>query len=479
MSETKLVTFSKHLWIIGFGSIARGTIPLLFKNIGITKEQITVVAKDLDLSGVAAEYDLTFKQIELGKENYKEVLDLQEGDFVLNLSIDVSCIDIMQWATDRNALYLDTSCEPWAGGYFDKNMTTSERSMYCSRMEALQVRDYQKKVGKFPTVITSHGANPGIVSHFVKQALLNIAKDTGVEVPVVPKTKSEWAALSQELGVKVIHIAERDTQIASKPRPIGQIQSTWSVEGYYSESIQPSELCFGSHEKQFPKDGCRHEFGDSGIYLDIHSHQVRVRSWTPTHGPYQGYLIPHQESMTIGEFLQVRNEKGELVYRPTVHFSYRPCDAAVLSMDEVCGKNYNYESFSLKLLSYDDIIDGMDELGVLVAGHKKNAYWFGSQLTIHEAKKISPYNTATTLQVVSGVIGGMVYAIENPNMGYLECEELDHVRVMEVITPFLGKTGGYYTEWNPLEDRGRYFEDNNLDSSDPWQFTNVRYSTKN
>jgi len=144
-------------------------------------------------------------------------------------------------------------------------------------------------------------------------------------------------------------------------------------------------------------------------------------------------------------------------------------------MHELCGKNYNHESFKRKLLTYNDIIDGMDELGVLVAGHKKNAYWFGSQLTIHEAKKISPYNTATTLQVVSGVIGGMVYAIENPNKGYLETEDMDHERVMEVIAPFLGTTGGAYTDWNPLVDRGRYFDDFDLDSSDPWQFYNVRY----
>ena len=32
----------------------------------------------------------------------------------------------------------------------------------------------------------------------------------------------------------------------------------------------------------------------------------------------------------------------------------------------------------------------MDELGVLLAGHKKNAYWYGSQLSIEEARKLAP-----------------------------------------------------------------------------------------
>jgi len=76
---------------------------------------------------------------------------------------------------------------------------------------------------------------------------------------------------------------------------------------------------------------------------------------------------------------------------------------------------------------------------------------------------------------VSGVIGGMVYAIENPEMGFLETEDMDHVRVMEVITPFLGTMKGAYTDWNPLVDRAKYFEEKTLDTTDPWQFYNVRY----
>ena len=31
-----------------------------------------------------------------------------------------------------------------------------------------------------PAVRQVHGANPGLISHFVKQALLNVAHDTGV-----------------------------------------------------------------------------------------------------------------------------------------------------------------------------------------------------------------------------------------------------------------------------------------------------------
>jgi len=290
-----------------------------------------------------------------------------------------------------------------------------------------------------------------------------------------PSTKLEWAHLARDLGIKTIHIAEKDSQIGNTPRKSGEIHSTWAVEGLISESIQPSELSWGTNEKGFPEDGHKHDFGDIGIYLEKQSHSTRVRSWTPS-GSYQGFLITHNEAISIADFLTVKDDKGVVIYRPTCHFSYLPCDASVMSLHELCGKNYNHENFKRKLLTCNDLVDGMDELGILVAGHKKNAYWYGSQLTIQEAKKISPYNTATTLQVVSGVLGGMVYAIENPNLGFLEAEEVDHVRVMEVMTPFLGTLKGAYTDWNPLVDRGKYFdEDIVADTTDPWQFCNVRY----
>jgi homospermidine synthase len=87
--------------------------------------------------------------------------------------------------------------------------------------------------------LTTHGANPGLVSHYVKQALLNIAKDTGVEV-AKPTSRAEWGALAKNLGVCTIHIAERDTQVcAGTPKKPGEFVNTWSVDGFISEGCQP------------------------------------------------------------------------------------------------------------------------------------------------------------------------------------------------------------------------------------------------
>ena len=121
----------------------------------------------------------------------------------------------------------------------------------------------------------------------------------------------------------------------------------------------------------------------------------------------------------------------------------------------------------------DDITGGIDELGVLLAGHKKNAYWYGSQLSVDEARKLAPYNNATSLQVTAAVLSGLIWAIENPSEGIVEPDEMDFERNLEICRPYLGPVVGEYTEWNPLHDRARLFPED-LDTSDPWQFKNVR-----
>jgi homospermidine synthase len=218
-------------------------------------------------------------------------------------------------------------------------------------------------------------------------------------------------------------------------------------------------------------DGRRHEFGcDSAIYLNRPGASTRVRSWTPNEGHYHGFLITHGESISISDYFTVRD--GERVlYRPTVHYAYHPCDSAVLSVHEFAGRNWHLQA--RKRILMDEITHGIDELGVLIAGHAKNAYWFGSQLSIDEARTLAPHNSATSLQVTVAVLSGMIWAIENPIRGIVEPDEMDFRRNLEICLPYLGPVVGAYTDWTPLFERGELFSED-LDLTDPWQFKNVR-----
>ena len=460
--------FAGRLVFLGFGSIGQGTLPLILRHIDMPKDRISIITADD--RGLATAQDLgVIHRIEpLTRENYQRILGdlLQPGDFLVNVSVDVSSIALIEVCQARDVLYIDTCIEPWPGGYTDTSLSPSLRSNYALRENALKLRDN----GKPTTALLTHGANPGMVSHFVKQALVNIAKDLG-ETVTIPQTREAWAGLAHHLGVKVIHIAERDTQVAAEPKPRGVFVNTWSIDGFCSEGMQPAELGWGSHEKALPADGRRHEFGrGSSIYLLRNGASTRVRTWTPMEGPFHGFLITHGESITISDYLTVR-QGDTVVYRPTVHYAYHPCDDAVLSVHEFAGKNWIQQEE--QQLIVDEVISGVDELGVLLAGHKKGAYWFGSQLSIEETRELVPYNNATSLQVCVAVLAGIVWAIENPTAGVVEPEDMDFERAMEIMLPYLGPVVGAYTDWTPLTDRERLFAED-LDHDDPWQFRNIR-----
>ena len=459
--------------MIGFGSIGRGTLPLIERHFQFDTSKLTVIDPSDADRHLLEKHGVTFIHQAVTKENYKHLLGplLTAGPgqgFCVNLSVDTSSLDIMKYCREIGALYIDTVVEPWVGFYFDKSKGPESRSNYALRETVLAER--RANPGG-TTAVSCCGANPGMVSWFVKQALVNLKNDLGVKGDE-PTTREGWANLAQSLGVKGIHIAERDTQRARDPKPRKMFVNTWSVEGFVSEGLQPAELGWGTHEKWMPENGRTHAEGcGAAIYLLQPGANTRVRSWTPTAQAQYGFLVTHNESISIADYLTVRDANGKAVYRPTCHYAYHPCDDAVLSLHEMFGQE-GVRQPEWKILDENEIVDGIDELGVLLYGHGKNAYWYGSQLSIEETRMIAPYQNATGLQVSSAVLAGMVWALENPNAGIVEADDLDYKRCLEVQMPYLGPVVGHYTDWTPLTNRPGLFPED-IDTSDPWQFRNV------
>jgi len=469
MADQKYFKFQGKIVFVGFGSVAQGVLPLLLRHIDVPRERISIITAHERGRAEAESFGIRYEINPLTRENHRSILGsrLERGDFLINLSVDVASSALIEFCAEHGVLYLDSCIEPWAGGYTDQSVSASRRSNYGQREEVLELR---KKFPNGPTAIPTHGANPGLISHWVKQAMVDLGRDILGRTDI-PKTKAEWAQLAMELNVKSIHCSERDTQYALPRKKPGEFVNTWSVDGFIGEGSQPCELGWGSHEKHFPPDGRNHEFGcKAAIYLDRPGASVKVRTWTPNAGAFHGFLITHGEAISISDYLTV--QKGEqVVYRPTCHYSYHPCDDTVLSVHELAGRNWVGQEE--RRLFRDDITEGTDELGALLLGHKKGAYWYGSQLSIDEARKLAPYNNATSLQVSAGVLGAVVWAMENPDAGIIDPEEMDYRRVLEIANPYLGNVVGKYSDWNPLQGRNHPFPED-LDETDPWQFKNIR-----
>jgi homospermidine synthase len=466
--STQQQSFSGRLLIVGYGCIGRGVLPLLLRHIAIAPSRICVICPSSAAHEAGIEYGVKVQQEALTVENFHQRLDalLQSGDFLLNLSVEVSSQALLAYCQTRQVLYLDTCTEPWAGGY-DADQQLEERTNYALRHSILALRGS----GDTTTAIMTHGANPGLVSHFVKQALENLARDLGHTNPL-PNGREGWAILAQELGVKVIHIAEYDSQVANRHKEPDEFVNTWSVEGFIAEACQPAELGWGSHERALPTDGRRHAYGSqAAIYLQRPGAATPVYTWTPSVGPTLGLLITHSEAISIAEYLTV-SDGVHPTYRPTVHYAYRPCDDALLSIHELAARQWQPQTRQ-RLLD-DEIVTGGDELGVLMLGHERKAYWYGSRLGIKEVRDWCPHNSATSLQVTCAVMAGVIWSLRNPRRGILEPDELPYREILDLCAPYLGELAGFYSDWTPLAGRQTLFAESGLDADDPWQFRNFR-----
>lgn len=468
-------TITGPIVMIGFGSIGRGTLPLIERHFEFDRERFVVIDPSDADSELLRERGIRFLRQSVTADNYRELLTplLTNGEgqgFCVNLSVDTSSLDIMKLCREIGSLYIDTVVEPWLGFYFDDSADNAERTNYALRET---VRSEQRRNPGGTTAVSCCGANPGMVSWFVKQALVNLAGDMNIAFSEPgPDDREGWARLMMKLGVKGIHIAERDTQRARDPKPLNVFWNTWSVEGFISEGLQPAELGWGTHEKWKPGNAREQEKGSkAAIFLEQPGANTRVRTWCPTPGPQYGFLVTHNEAVSITDYFTVRNAAGEVAYRPTCHYAYHPCNDAVLSLHEMFGAAGKAQP-QLHVLDENELVEGIDELGVLLYGHDRNAYWYGSQLSVEETRRLAPYQNATGLQVTSAVLAGMVWALENPRSGIVETDEMDYRRCLEIQRPYLGPVRGFYTDWTPLDGRpGLFAED--IDTDDPWQFRNV------
>lgn len=469
----KAITYHTHngtIVFLGFGVVAQCTIPLILKHIECDLKKIIII--DPIKAASVAQYEsqgIRFVQEKITPENLHAVLQkyLKAGDLLIDLAYDIDCCDILDWCHTNNILYINTSVELW-DPY--KNMAQENplaRTLYPRHMALRALKNSWQEVG--PTAVIEHGANPGLVSHFTKRALVDIARAQGGFENILAEKK--YPELAHALGIKTIHISERDTQIASVPRAVNEFVNTWSIEGFHEEGVAPAEMGWGTHEKELPPYAYEHKTGPKNqICLAHMGIQTWARSVVPS-GPIIGMIVRHGESFTISDYLTVPE-----LYRPTVHYVYCPTDATLNSLHEFKMRNLVLQEKTR--IMRDEIISGSDEVGVLLMGHAFKSWWTGTVLSIDQTRQLIPGQNATTLQVACSVLAAVVWMLKNPRKGLCVPDDLPHDEILTIADPYLGTLVSQPIDWTPLDNRQDYFKGfagpDCCDYDDPWQFKNFR-----
>ncbi|MCL4266358.1 MAG: saccharopine dehydrogenase NADP-binding domain-containing protein [Anaerolineae bacterium] len=473
------IEFNGRILILGCGSVSRCFQPLLLRHFDMDFRRVTILdfadLRELIPDTLAA--GVQYVQAQITPDNLAQMLGqyVGSGDLLVDLAWNIDCGEIVQWCHDHHVLYINTSVELWDPYEDAANIPPVDRTLY---VRHLALRERVKMwPEKGVTAVVEHGANPGLVSHWVKVALTDIATEmlrrglgerAALERALADR---QYALLAMLSGVKVIHISERDTQIGNQPKEVNEFVNTWSVEGFREEGVAPAEMGWGTHERRLPPGAHTHSYGPGNqICLAQMGINTWVRSWVPLHGEILGMVVRHGEAFTISDHLTVWDGPKPL-YRPTVHYAYLPTDAAIASLHEL--KMRNFAMQENQRIMTDEIISGMDELGVLLLGHALNGWWVGSQLDIEETRRLVPHQNATTLQVAASVLGAVAWMIRHPNEGVNVPDALPHEDVLAVANPYLGPCPSVQTDWTPLKNRvdlyARYGRGRPADE-DVWQF---------
>jgi homospermidine synthase len=505
---TRTVDFKNNIVFFGFGSVAECTLPILLRQVNIDLKKVTILDA-LDKSEVLKNWTdqgVVFIQERITEENFKKTLDtyLSEGDLLIDLAYDISCIELLKWCRVHNVLYVNTSVEEW--NYIEG---FDERSPYDKSLYARH-QEIDKEISSWfdnngATAVLDHGANPGLISHFMKQGLIDLAKSK--KITNKDEKEINFAELARKLGVKVILDTERDTQISNTPREPGEFVCTWSVLGFMEEATSPAELGWGTHENLLPALANKPDRGPKNqIFLSRCGMNTLVRGFVP-HDPkleipitqkevhtknkeagqhaemistcqdgdqIMGSLVRHGEAYTISNFLTTDDGK----YRPTVYYCYQPCDQAVASLQEVRGNDYR--PLPRQRVIYDnEIVSGSDALGTMIGGYDdEHIWWCGTILNIEDAKVLLPLQNCTSPQVAIGLVAALMWAIENPKSGVCRPEDLPHDYVLEIAKPYLGTFVSQEYEWSPKKNFTNWYPENKqseLDEKNLWGFQNFLF----
>ncbi len=438
--------FNNKIVLIGCGAVGTALIPLLFKFIKFNPENLTVIDMESyrfnNLTNFINQGIKTY-HLKITKDNAKTILidelKLGQDDLIIDASYEISTNYMYQLCSDYGISYTNSAVEVWNE---EPTYKPIDYTFY-SRIQSIE--DLDKKVLlKKNNFIISLGCNPGNVNIWTLYALDRINKRT-----INYKWRS-YAELAKKLGLCVVHISERDSQITSNPKKLGEYVNTWSSNAisWYDEAFSNLEISWGTHEKTIPKNVNLELSNEYQYIIDKVGCESFGYSYTPISKNLSGMLIRHEECYTICRKLTLRDSSNKIIYKPSSYYVYKTSDSAFASTQEI--KDLIGEYQEDKRLMTSDIIDGRDELGCTLFFASGDIYWVGSLLDINEARLIydNQFNdivNVTILQVVAGYIGSIFYLIESIEKkvyrGFMTPEDMPVDKFIQWTKPLLGPFG--------------------------------------
>lgn len=460
-----MIGFSGKIVQFGFGAVGKSFYEKVAKEIRFQEYNYYVITREqyefdafVNLGGMIE----NFVVAEVTRENFKEVFGqyLNKGDLLIDFADTVGTRDICEWCAENNIMYLNTGEADWPDHWYsifeENELKNALKEKYINNENANQ-----------HPIVLHHGNNPGLVSHFTKAAIeyiINTQFRKNKNLKELMK-QGMFHEAARELGIRMIHVNDIDLQKVKGSYQDNILFSTWCTDSFWFEMLSEATTSIGTHEGIDFEEECNQLDIEKG-YLEFKRMAIdrKCNTYYPG-GKFVGYLVPHEETITIAKSLEVK-ENGKAVYRPTVMFIYQPCSyaleyfshAKVNEYPEVdplkpadCedeGKTiirgYLYPE-DFEILYQEKIDAGTEYVGVLLMGEHFEPVWVGNRIKdtyLYKNKKDSYWQTPTITPVAMSALAAVCWMLKNKEKGgiYFPDDIKDYAYILKTAEKYISKT---------------------------------------
>lgn len=462
-----MIKFDGRIVQFGFGAVGKSFYEKISKEIDFNENKYFVITMDkfefeafVNLGGMVENFIVQ----EITKDNFIEVFGkyLAEGDLLIDFADTVGTKDILKWCAENNIMYLNTGEADWPENWysiFNENILKNE---------IREIHNKNDKTNKYPIVL-QHGNNPGLVSHFVKAGIEYIAKTQYKKDKLLKQLikENQFNKAAQRLNIKQIHVNDIDLQEVKKETEDKSLYSTWCIDSFFFEMLSEATINFGTHEKiDLKEEECKLlDFENGFLELKELAVDTKCRTYYPE-GEFEGYLVPHEEIITIAKGLEVK-ENNKTIYRPSVMFLYSPCEAARNYIENSKVNSYlnpdpnkpqdceNVDGTSIirgfvypeksEIVYQEKIKSGTEYVGVLLIGDNFNPVWVGNRIEmsyLYKKKKDSYWQTPTITPVAMSALAATCWMIKNKDRGgiYFPDDIKEYKEIIKTAEKYISKT---------------------------------------
>jgi homospermidine synthase len=463
-NNNKINIINKKIIFLGCGAVAKCCLYYFSYFFNFDYKKVVIVDKlQRENEYPVVKYYLKKKSVflvrEITEDNCKEFFDslkLRCKDIIIDLTTRTPSLCIFKYCRLNSLFYINTASEQ-----FLLKDINSIAVQHCNYFDMARKTSMCDNV----TTLVEFGMNPGLISLFVLKGIDDIAqyfinknyKNNTVDNELTDlyssKCVERYSLLARKLGIRVIHCSEIDTQVVTSNTLVkDKFYNTWSCVGLIDESYEGIELAVGTHEKEIPLP--KHQIFINGIFSSSTlCVDAKIKSIVPLKiennrvifTEIEGHPIQHGECASLYRLLSTHD------YAPTMHYVYKLNKYAAQAVNRYNEKellNISLDPNKWEVLNaYNHDIEGYDNVGAffILDNNTDNLFtwWSGTIISNHYAKNIlkDKMNSATLIQVMAGVLGGLYWALlpENQNKGLCFGEDVDYKTVFSITKKLLGK----------------------------------------